>query len=618
MTKLDFKQIGISGFKSFQDEETLDLPKRPGFFLLTGDNKVESDLGANGAGKSTIWDALCWCMYGKTTRGVRGPSLKNWQGSSCVVGVHFNRCGTDHVLIRSMGPNTLTLDSEVVTQDHLDKLFGLSYVEFLNTVLMGQFNSFFFDLSPTEKLTVFNQVLNLESWQDASDRAKRRERELASEIQTLEVRLSGRKSTEEAAIEHIKSLREIQSQFREQQEELISKTEDEVSDLCSKRKELDKQIKPYAKKIRDVLDSNEVTKLKYITLTDKCDEEKEKLSGLQSDKRVIDGKLTELRKSATELNTLKGGKCHVCRQKISGEHVKKEVVRLETEIKSYDEETGLLLVEIVIQQEVIDGVKENMKKIGALIDSTQEEYNQLRSKESSLKSQLTSLRDRSAYLDKKLVDLNDQLRNDNFTSQIEESEKQLKKCRDSIELTTAELKSFTKERLAVEFWIKGFKELRLWLVEEALKEFEIAVNNSLYQLGLSDWTVLFDVERETKSGGVSKGFTVGIVPPGLEEAIPWESWSGGETQRLRIAGAIGLASLISARKGIDCNIEVWDEPTAHLSEEGIVDLLSFFSERSRDVEKQIWMVDHRSLSSGDFDGRVMVLKDESGSHVLAD
>jgi exonuclease SbcC len=160
----------------------------------------------------------------------------------------------------------------------------------------------------------------------------------------------------------------------------------------------------------------------------------------------------------------------------------------------------------------------------------------------------------------------------------------------------------------LQYWVKGFKELRLYLIAEAMQQLEIEVNSCLSQLGLRNWKILFEVDKETKSGDLRKGFNVKIISPHNSAPVPWESWSGGESQRLRIATTMGLANLIKTSTGSTFNLEVWDEPTQHMSEQGVMDLLDSLAERSRSLNKQIWIVDHRSLGYGDFDSIKTIVK----------
>src|ERR1700676_2379299 len=92
--------------------------------------------------------------------------------------------------------------------------------------------------------------------------------------------------------------------------------------------------------------------------------------------------------------------------------------------------------------------------------------------------------------------------------------------------------------------------------------------------------------------------------------------SGGESQRARLAVSLGLANLIQRWAGVRWSLEVFDEPTAFLSEQGIEDLLEALASRARDQQRSIWVCDHRALASGSFDGVLQIEKDAGGSRVV--
>jgi exonuclease SbcC len=165
------------------------------------------------------------------------------------------------------------------------------------------------------------------------------------------------------------------------------------------------------------------------------------------------------------------------------------------------------------------------------------------------------------------------------------------------------------------FWARGFKDLRLQLIAEALTELEIEVNSSVEALGLVGWSLLFQVDRETKGGNVKRGFSVLVKSPHNDNPVPWEAWSGGETQRLRLAANMGLSDLIRSRTGATIPLEVWDEPTQGLSEQGVQDLLEALASRARVEQRTIWIVDHHSHAFGDFKGSALVVKAPSGSRI---
>ncbi len=186
-------------------------------------------------------------------------------------------------------------------------------------------------------------------------------------------------------------------------------------------------------------------------------------------------------------------------------------------------------------------------------------------------------------------------------------------------LRVAELRSAlhrtTENRELAKFWIKGFKEVRLLVVNAVIAQLEAEVNQTIHELGLHGWQIRFDVERDTKSGGVQRGFTTMILSPDNKEFVPWDSWSGGEKQRLRMAGAFGFANLIHSVSGQGTNLEMWDEPSNWMSARGISQLLESLAQRSHRYNRCIVVADHRALGAGVFSGRITVVKNRNGSYI---
>lgn len=163
------------------------------------------------------------------------------------------------------------------------------------------------------------------------------------------------------------------------------------------------------------------------------------------------------------------------------------------------------------------------------------------------------------------------------------------------------------------YWIDGFKQIRLQLVQDALAHMQNVTNSLLPQFGLEGWLVEYATERETKAGKISQGLTVTILKPGMKKGVKWESWSGGEGQRLLIAGALAFSQVILERSGIECDFLVLDEPTRHMSREGVSDTVDALLEWSRD--KQTFYTDHQAIESNRFTSVVTITKDEHGSRI---
>jgi DNA repair exonuclease SbcCD ATPase subunit len=73
---MDFLKLRAVNFLTLGDSGDLALKDR-GLILIQGVNKDDTSTVSNGAGKSSIADALCWALFGTTARGESGDSIVN-------------------------------------------------------------------------------------------------------------------------------------------------------------------------------------------------------------------------------------------------------------------------------------------------------------------------------------------------------------------------------------------------------------------------------------------------------------------------------------------------------------------------------------------------------------
>jgi DNA repair exonuclease SbcCD ATPase subunit len=88
-------------------------------FLSTGAHFTEINftksnntliIGHNGAGKSTVLDALCFGLFGKPFRKINKPQLVNSINTKdCVVEVFFNIGQKQYKIVRGIKPNTFEI-----------------------------------------------------------------------------------------------------------------------------------------------------------------------------------------------------------------------------------------------------------------------------------------------------------------------------------------------------------------------------------------------------------------------------------------------------------------------------------------------------------------------------
>ena len=96
---LKFKKIRLVNFLSFGDA-TIDL-NNTGYVLVKGINKNPVDnADSNGSGKSSIWEALSWCLTGETIRGSKDIININ-SNDGAYVELVFNVDNDEYRILRS-------------------------------------------------------------------------------------------------------------------------------------------------------------------------------------------------------------------------------------------------------------------------------------------------------------------------------------------------------------------------------------------------------------------------------------------------------------------------------------------------------------------------------------
>lgn len=616
MARIRIDKIEIQGLRSIAKPTVFKLPKQDGFFFLTGTNKVNSDLGANGIGKSSLWDAMMFTFYGKSARGLRGPDLKTWLTTDVLAtGVHFYKGKELFIVRRTHSPNSLTLQQGVndpvkVEQDEINQLLGCDYDLFLYVVLQGQFNQFFIDLQPTEKLKVWSKILNLDEWLVRSKKAKTKlddEQDALNTAEQSKARLIGIIETLRDSLRSQKAL--LASEL--ERDEAQAKAND--AEIRKSQKAIDKcdaKLKEISKDQAKVDAEQEGLKTREFTLCKKIRKRDSQLQEVDRNIAVLKDKQDRLNKEFKKF--AEGVCCPWCLQDIASWHKKKMLKTLKSDLKCVKQE-------LREEHEEEDDLQERVNNLGDKLDQVKAKIEASRKVDFALLSQKTAaLKDKEFHL-YQITQLEKDAKRlqkpSNTAIEIKRLKKQLSEAKEGRKVCVKAIKDSQALSISYKFWVQAFKDIRLWLVDKALAELEMHVNNSFIELGLKGWTIEFTVQHENKSGAISKGLTAKIQSPQQDRMVPWNVWSGGETQRIRIAVAVGLLRLIQSRTSFNCNLEIWDEPTEHMSKEGIEDLLNFFEVRQKDDQKQLWLVDHRTLDFGGFDGSANLTRTKGGVEI---
>ncbi len=152
-------------------------------FLSTGNyftevvlNKSSSTLiiGANGAGKSTILDALTFGLFGKSFRKVNKPQLTNSvNNKDCVIEIEFKIGKKEYFVRRGIKPNIFEIYSngKMLDQDSKirdsqlyleENILKLNYKSFTQTVILGSATFVpFMQLSANDRRDIIEDILDI-------------------------------------------------------------------------------------------------------------------------------------------------------------------------------------------------------------------------------------------------------------------------------------------------------------------------------------------------------------------------------------------------------------------------------------------------------------------------
>jgi len=153
-------------------------------FLSTGQQFIEVDLnksnatlvvGENGAGKSTMLDALCFGLFQRAFRAIKKDQLINSiNEKECVVEVEFTIGKKDYKIIRGIKPNIFEIwcNGDMLNQDaaqrdyqkHLESvILKLNFRSFTQVVILGNASFVpFMQLRARHRRQVVEEILDIE------------------------------------------------------------------------------------------------------------------------------------------------------------------------------------------------------------------------------------------------------------------------------------------------------------------------------------------------------------------------------------------------------------------------------------------------------------------------
>ena len=228
-------------------------------FLSTGNNWSSLDLaknkttlvvGSNGAGKSTMLDALSFALFGKAHRNISKPQLVNSiNNKNCVVEVTFNVHGSDFRIVRGIKPNVFEIwkgETMINQSSHAKEyqkileqnILKLNHKSFHQIVVLGS-SSFipFMQLSSMNRRDVIEDLLDINVFSKMNGILREKTSLLKDQIKDVTHQHAVTSTKIDAQKKYIKDIKAINKEQREEKLKLISDFQDEIKTLHRKNEE---------------------------------------------------------------------------------------------------------------------------------------------------------------------------------------------------------------------------------------------------------------------------------------------------------------------------------------------------------------------------------------------
>ncbi len=247
-------------------------------FLSTGDKWTEIDLnsdgttivvGTNGAGKSTILDALCFVLFNKPYRKITKSQLINTTNEKgTLVEIDFSIGNTEYNVTRGIKPNLfdIKIDGRMRNKEADDRInqkileeqiLKLNYKSFTQIVILGSSNFVpFMQLSAPNRREVIEDLLDIKIFSAMNLILKEKLRSNREIVRTLELKKSNlhdKVSMQENFIDKMNTRSEDDIKEKELKLDTIAL---DVNQLLSKNESLSKDLDSVQTQLETVSDAS--------------------------------------------------------------------------------------------------------------------------------------------------------------------------------------------------------------------------------------------------------------------------------------------------------------------------------------------------------------------------
>ena len=557
-------------------------------FLSTGNSFTEIDfinspttlvVGHNGAGKSTMLDALSFGLFGKPHRKISKAQLVNSiNGKGSMVEVEFSVGSQQYKIIRGIKPNKfeIWMGGNMINQNShakeyqqvLEKnILKLTHKSFHQIVVLGS-SSFvpFMQLSGGARREVIEDLLDINVFSKMNSLLKEKMSILKDEIQDASHNLEMCKTKINAQKKYLRDLNAVNTAYRKVKEDKIEEINAEIKELQERNTYLSKEVEEKQPPLLD-----DIAKL-----TKQTKDLTEYMSSFR----------TQIKQVVKESKFFEENEvCPSCDQDISQE-IRDEKVSVAKEKAQKLNET---MVKAKEKEEDFKSLQESYDAMMEAVRNWQNELNNNNQTISRLQNNITSIQ-------------NDLTKAQGETGDLEKANKELESLRES-ELTLTENKFKLNEQMA--YNTVNFELLKdTGIKTKIIKQYIPVINQLTNQyLQILDFFVHFDLDESFQE----------TIRSRHRDAFTYDSFSEGEKQRIDLSLLFTWRQIAKMKNSVATNLLILDETfDSSLDDDGVDNLMKIINSLGEDTH--VFVISHKGeLEDAAFERRIEFVKEKNFS-----
>ena len=543
-------------------------------------NKSTLIIGENGAGKSTMLDAICFALYGKPFRKINKPQLINSINQKALeVEVSFDISNNKYLIKRGMKPNIFEIwkNGELLNQDAASRdyqvyleqnILKMNFKSFGQVVVLGS-STFvpFMQLPSQHRREIIEDLLDIQIFSTMNILLKDKINNNKTDITDIKYKIELLNNNIESAKSHNESIRKIK-------ETEVSKIKDKIKNHVSYIEDQNSYIDHWNVVIDDLL----------TTITDENDV-KQKLSNVVDVINKLNTKQSQLLKEV--LFYKNHDNCPTCKQGIDHEFKNGTITDHQIKVSQISDGQSELTVKIEKFQKRLKEIESIKNEIAEANLNASEHRAKIKMAMSVLKGLKAELE--SAEEEVEAIDM----------SKIEDLQIQLGLCH----AKQSEL-SQDRETLSVVGSMLKDGGIKTRIIKQYIPVMNKLINKYLSAM---DFFVQFELNENFEE----------TIKSRFRDVFSYGSFSEGEKLRIDLALLFTWRAVSKLRNSVTTNILIMDEiMDSSLDNAGTEEFLKIINELTSD--SNVFIISHKGDQLYDkFENIIKFEKHQNFSRMVA-